>query len=150
MVLFLLCSSISFLFQNVNRLRSKNSDLFKAVILNDINIIDLMDMTLLPMGITTDLESDLIEGMFCCNLGQINSIPNQNGTFLDLIFSNPSTDITVEICVSLFLGLDHHRAYELLVDVQLCKFEATSIDEKRFRFRAADSEAITDELGLVG
>jgi hypothetical protein len=52
---------------------------------------------LLPMGITTDLESDLIEGMLCCDLGQINSIPNQNDTFLDLIFSNASTDIAVEI-----------------------------------------------------
>jgi hypothetical protein len=49
------------------------------------------------MGITTDLESNLIEGMLCCDLGQINSIPNQNGTFLDFIFSNVSTDITVEI-----------------------------------------------------
>jgi hypothetical protein len=59
--------------------------------------------TLLLMGITTDLES-----------GQINSILNQNGLFLDLIFSNASTDITVEICESPLLGLDrHHRAYEL-------------------------------------
>jgi hypothetical protein len=41
--------------------------------------------TLLPTYITTDLESDLID-MLCCDLGQINSIPNQNGTFLDLIF----------------------------------------------------------------
>jgi hypothetical protein len=47
--------------------------------------------TLLPMGITTDLESDLIESMLYCDLGQINSIPNQNGSVLDLIFSNAST-----------------------------------------------------------
>jgi hypothetical protein len=66
------------------------------------------------MGITTVLESDLIEGILCCDLGQINSIPNQIGTFLDLMFSNASTDITVEICESPILGLDrHHRAYEL-------------------------------------
>jgi hypothetical protein len=32
--------------------------------------------TLLPMGITTDLQSDLMEGMLCCDLVQINSIPN--------------------------------------------------------------------------
>jgi hypothetical protein len=69
-----------------------------------------------------DLESDLIEGMLCCDLGQINSIPNQNGTFLDLIFSNASTDITVEICESPLLGFDrYHRAYELLVDVRKSK-----------------------------
>jgi hypothetical protein len=36
-----------------------------------------------------------------------------------------------------------------LVDVRLCKFEANSMDERRFVFRAADCEAIIDELGLV-
>jgi hypothetical protein len=35
------------------------------------------------------------------------------------------------------------------VDVRLCKFEATSMDEMRFRFRAANCEPMTDELGLV-
>jgi hypothetical protein len=56
----------------------------------------------------------------------------------------------VEICESPLLALDrHHRAYELLVDVRLCRFKATSVDERWFRFRAADCEAITDELGLV-
>jgi hypothetical protein len=35
------------------------------------------------------------------------------------------------------------------VDVRLCKCEAASMDERRFRFGAADCEAITDELGLV-
>jgi hypothetical protein len=78
-------------------------------------------------GITTDLEGDLIVGMLCCDLSQINSIPNEHGTFLDLIFSNASTDITVGIRESPLHGLDrHHRAYELLVDVRLCRFEATS------------------------
>jgi hypothetical protein len=84
-------------------------------------------------GITTDLESDLIEGMLCCDLGQINSIPNQNyGTFLDLIFSNASTDITVEICESPLL-LDWiviigRTSSWWMYD--LCKFEATSMDER--------------------
>jgi hypothetical protein len=98
------------------------------------------------MGITTDLESDLIEVMLCCDLGQINSILNQNGTFLDLIFS----DITVEICESPLLGLyRYHKAYELLVVVRLCEFETTSMDERRFKFRVADCEAITDETKNV-
>jgi hypothetical protein len=102
------------------------------------------------MGITTDLESDLIVGILCCDLGLINSILNRNSTFLDLIFSNASTDITVEICKSPLLGLDrHHRAYELLVDVRLYKFEAANMDERRFRFGAVDCKAITDKLGLV-
>jgi hypothetical protein len=66
--------------------------------------------TLLPMGITIDLESDLKESMLCCDLCQINSIPNRNGTFLDLIFSNADTDITDEICESPLLGLDRHTS----------------------------------------
>jgi hypothetical protein len=35
------------------------------------------------------------------------------------------------------------------VDVRLCKFQATSVNERQFRFKAADCEAITDERGLV-
>jgi hypothetical protein len=73
--------------------------------------------TFLP--ITTDLDTDVIEGMLCCDLGKKNS-------FLDLIFSNASTDITVRICESPLFELDRdHRAYELLVDVRICIFEAT-------------------------
>jgi hypothetical protein len=101
------------------------------------------------MGITTDLESDLIEGMLCCDLVQINSIPNQNGTFLDLTFSKLVRTLQLRSANRPFLdSIVKIRAYKLLVDVRLCKFEATSMDERRFRFRAADCEAITDELGL--
>jgi hypothetical protein len=92
----------------------------RILVLGDFNLpkveweVQENGYTLLPMGITTDLESDLIEGMLCCDLGRINSIPNQNGTFLDLFFSNASTDITVEICESPLFGFDrHHRSYEL-------------------------------------
>jgi hypothetical protein len=99
----------------------------RILVLGDLNLAKVEwgvqedGSTLLPMGITTDLESDLIEGMLCCDLGPINSILNQNSTFLDLIFSNASTDITVETCESPLLGHDrHNRAYELLVDVRLC------------------------------
>jgi hypothetical protein len=71
----------------------------RILVLGDFNILKVEwwvqadGYTLLPMGITTDLESDLIEGMLCCDLSQINSIPNQNGSLLDLIFSNASTVI---------------------------------------------------------
>jgi hypothetical protein len=97
------------------------------------------------MGITTDLGSDLL----CCDLGRKNDSQPKRYV-LDLIFSNSSADITIEISKSPLLGLDrHHRAYEMLVDVRLCENKATSVDERRFRFRAADYEALTDALGLV-
>jgi hypothetical protein len=40
-------SSISIYFQNVNRLRSKTSDLFRAVIVNDFDTIGLLETSLL-------------------------------------------------------------------------------------------------------
>jgi hypothetical protein len=66
----------------------------RILVLGDFNLLKVEwgvqedGSTLLPMGITTALESDLIEGMLCCDcdLGRINLIPNENGTFLDLIF----------------------------------------------------------------
>jgi hypothetical protein len=39
-------SSFSIYFQNVNRLRSKTSDLFRAIILNDFDIIVMLETTL--------------------------------------------------------------------------------------------------------
>jgi hypothetical protein len=49
---------------------------------------------------TTDLESDLIEGLLSCDLEKINAISNQYGRFLDLIFSNAGADVTIWICNS--------------------------------------------------
>jgi hypothetical protein len=48
------------------------------------------------------------------------------------------------------LKLDrHHRAYELSVDLQFCEFKAIEMGRERFRFGAADREAIIQELGSV-
>jgi hypothetical protein len=41
---------------------------------------------LMPLNVTTDLKSDLIERLLSCDLEQINQIPNQYGRFL--VFSN--------------------------------------------------------------
>jgi hypothetical protein len=52
------------------------------------------------------ITTDLIEGMLCCDLGQINSIPNQKPErYVFGLDSNANTDITVEICEWPFLGL---------------------------------------------
>jgi hypothetical protein len=68
------------------------------------------DALLKPYNVATDLESDLIESMSGCDLGQINLIPNQYGTFLDLPFLNTDTDITVRwgTCEFSLLKLVHH------------------------------------------
>jgi hypothetical protein len=68
---------------------------------------------LMPVNVTTDLESDMIEGLLSCDLGQINAIANQS------VFSNAGEDVSMCTCESPILKLDrHHRAYELSVDRQ--------------------------------
>jgi hypothetical protein len=42
-----------------------------------------MKKAVMPLNVTTDLESDHIGGLFGCNLDQANVVPNDNGTFLD-------------------------------------------------------------------
>jgi hypothetical protein len=69
----------------------------------------------LPLNVTTDLESDRIGGLFECDLDQVNVVPNNNSTLLDLVFTNASFD-------SPLLKLDrHHRAYEIEMRVYCCE-----------------------------
>jgi hypothetical protein len=51
-------SSISIYFQNVNRLRSKTSDVFRAVILNDFDIIVLLEISLVSSFHDQELFDD--------------------------------------------------------------------------------------------
>jgi hypothetical protein len=49
----------------------------------------------MPLYVTTDQESDLFGGLFQYNLDQANVVPNDNGTFLDLAFTNAPVDVSV-------------------------------------------------------
>jgi hypothetical protein len=104
----------------------------------------------LPLNVTTDLESDLIGGLFGCDLDQVNVVPNDNGTFLDLVFTNAHVDVSVACADSPQLKLDrHHRAYEIEMRVCCCEFEAMESRTQRYMFRMADCAAIIDELDEV-
>jgi hypothetical protein len=61
------------------------------------------------LNVKSDLESDLIGGLFGCDLDQINERLNENGTFLDLMFTNVPVDMTVEGAETPLLKLDHHH-----------------------------------------
>jgi hypothetical protein len=66
----------------------------------------------MPLILTTDLKSDIICGLFGCDLDQANVIPNDNGTFLDLELTDAS-----------LLKLDrHHKANEIEMRVPCCEF----------------------------
>jgi hypothetical protein len=69
------------------------------LILGDFNLpefkwkVDEESGSMIPLNVTSDLERDLIGGLFGCDLGQINEMPNENDTFLDLVFTNVPVDM---------------------------------------------------------
>jgi hypothetical protein len=68
----------------------------------------------MPLNVTTDLESDLIGGLFGCDLDQANVVTKDNGIFLDLVFTNAPVDVAVACADSPLLKLDRHdKAYEI-------------------------------------
>jgi hypothetical protein len=126
------------------------------LVLGDFNLpkirwkVDEGSGFVLPLNVTTDLESDLIGGLFGCDLHLVNVVPNDNGNFLDLVFTNALADISVGCADSPLLKLDrHHRAYEIEMRVCSCKFEAMESRTQRYMFRMPDCAAIVNELDEV-
>jgi hypothetical protein len=86
----------------------------------------------MPLNVTSDLESDLIGGLFGCDLDQMHKKPNNFGTFLDRVFTNVPVDMAVEGAEAPLLKLDrHHKAYE--IKMQICRCSNTG-GVKRYRF----------------
>jgi hypothetical protein len=71
------------------------------------------------LNVTSDLESDLLIGGFLgCDLDQINVRPNENDSFLDLVFSNVPVDMAVGCAETPLHKLDrHHKAYEIVMQI---------------------------------
>jgi hypothetical protein len=77
-------------------------------------------------------------------------VPNDNGTFLDLMFSNAPAGVSVACADSPLLKLDrHHRVYDIKMRVFCCEFEAIENRTQRYLFRIADCEANVNELDEV-
>jgi hypothetical protein len=74
-------------------------------------------------------------------------VPNDNGTFLDLVFTSAPVDVSFACGDSPLLKLDcHHRAYEIEMRVCCCGFEAMESRTQRYMFKIADYVAIVNEL----
>jgi hypothetical protein len=79
-----------------------SSDLCDVIlVLGDFNLpkirwkVDQESGSVLPMNLTTNLKNDLIGGLFRCDLDLVNVVPNDNGTFLYLVFTNAPVDVSV-------------------------------------------------------
>jgi hypothetical protein len=134
-----------------------NSDLCDVILaLGDLNWlkfrwkVDEKSGSVLPLNVTTDLKSDHIGGLFGCDLDQVRVVPNDNDTFLDLVFTNAPVDVSAACANSPLLKLDrHHRAYKIKMRVCCCKFRAMESITQRYMFRMADCAAIVNELDEV-
>jgi Reverse transcriptase (RNA-dependent DNA polymerase)/Endonuclease-reverse transcriptase len=105
---------------------------------------------LLPFDVSTDKDSAIVDGMASLGLNQINDIPNVRNVFLDLFFSNFSDDISVYDCEFPLLKLDiHHKAYELILDIDELHFKTTHEPVKQYNFSNAKFSEILNHLNSV-
>jgi hypothetical protein len=122
------------------------TDLYDVIlVLSDFNLpkvrwtIDADSGYVMPLNVSSDLESDIILGLFGCDLDQAN-----------VVFTNAPVDVFVECADSPLLKLDrHHRAYEIVMRVCCCKFEAMKSRTQRYMFRMANCAATVNELNVV-
>jgi Reverse transcriptase (RNA-dependent DNA polymerase) len=103
---------------------------------------------MIPTNIAKDKSVILLENLSFCNLDQINSISNERGKFLDLVFSNITDNkINVKICEDPLVKLDrHHLAYEFIYDAMDYDFSPIECSKKIFDFSKADNREIVREL----
>jgi hypothetical protein len=106
-------SSILIYFQNVNRLRSKTSDLFKAVILNDFDIIVLLETSL----VNSFHDEELIDNryfFFRCDRSAASCFKKSSGGVLIAVKSDFDT-----VIASQSAALNLNRLSSILVAANL-------------------------------
>jgi hypothetical protein len=64
---------------------------------------------MISLNVRSELENDLIGGLFGCDVDQINEKPNENGTFLDLVFTNVPVDMAFKSAKTPLLKLNRHH-----------------------------------------
>lgn len=94
------------------------SDMDMILVCGDFNLTNITwiyeEATLCPLNVTSERECILTDGMSDCDLTQMNSVPNQYGVFLDLMFCNFPELLSVRIANESLLKLDrHHPAFIL-------------------------------------
>jgi hypothetical protein len=88
--------------------------------------------------------------LFGCDLDQINERPNENGTFLDRVFTNVPVGMAVGVAETPLFNLNRYqKASDIEMQISSCKFEAMEGGIKRYMFKLANCVAIVDELGVA-
>jgi hypothetical protein len=79
--------------------------------------------------------SIIVDGMADCDMGKVNSIPNQYDVYLDLIFFNNPLMLRVSEAETPLLKLNrHHPAFDLTCDIEYLKDVSMCKRVSRFDF----------------
>ncbi|XP_070069982.1 uncharacterized protein [Drosophila takahashii] len=121
------------------------------IILGDFNIPQLSWLPYddLAALVPSD-QNDFLDGLIALSLGQVNSIPNQNGRFLDLIFVSDFCDTTITRCTPLSSPEDpYHPTLQININ-SVVQFPNTSEKAIRTRcFRKVDYSLLSASLTQV-
>jgi len=121
------------------------------LVCGDFNLTDVgwvvRDDELCPINVISVRESIIVDGMSGCDLSQMNNIPNQYGVYLDLVFFNNPSMLTIREAETPILTLDrHHPAFVLDLKIEYLKYATLSNHVSRFNFKKANMEAISSKL----
>lgn len=94
-------------------------------LLGDFNLPDIrwqrddeLSEVLVPLNISSDCETCVVDGLLGLDLLQINGTQNSNGRILDLIFTNNYDNSSVDIASDRLLPDEtHHKALELNIHI---------------------------------
>lgn len=125
----------------------------EIVVLGDFNLGNILwileEQNLLPFNIKSDIESNLLDFFLSNGFNQINSVLNDIGRVLDLIFITSELKAMCESSFSPMCSNSlHHKA--LLITLEFYCYDKKSPDvENVFNFAKADFTAINEWLQSI-
>lgn len=127
-----------------------------VLLLGDLNTPNITwerqdDFTpLVPINPQDRKASLLLETVNICNLTQLNTIPNKNNRFLDLVFANFSASSVSVVATEPVCRVDqHHLAYNIVISNLNIDKPIKPNQEKRYNFNKCDYSTLKLELSCV-
>jgi len=130
----------------------------KIFIFGDFNrnslsfFIDDETNNILPFNFQHTIDTELISTFSDLDCHQINIHPNDNNTFLDLIFTNTYENSTVNFATdteNLFSNVKNHKALVLNFPLSKINFSQSYNNQKVYDFRNGNYEAINNALSRI-
>ncbi|XP_053686454.1 uncharacterized protein LOC128735992 [Sabethes cyaneus] len=100
----------------------------------------------LPEQISSQSEITIVDGLLAAGLMQICNLPNQNNTFLDLVFTTDTYICNLAITDPLIRHEIHHNAMLLFVKTLASREHASGVCRTRLKFELMNIEAVQLEL----